>query len=42
MRDIYFEPDMGEIFYLSRTVLELAPNYKQHILSSAEVRKVCY
>jgi hypothetical protein len=31
-----------EIFCLSLTVPVLALNYKHHILSPAEVRKVCY
>jgi hypothetical protein len=38
-------PALDEIFYLSHTsVLVTAPksSYKQHILSSAEVRKVSY
>jgi hypothetical protein len=31
-----------EMFFLSLSVSVLAPNYKKHIFSPAEVRKVCY
>jgi len=32
----------GTILFTYRLVAALAPNYKQHILSPAKVRKACY
>jgi hypothetical protein len=40
---MYFDMDFAWLKYFTYClVLVLAPNYKQHILSPAEVRKVCY
>jgi hypothetical protein len=41
--NIYFDRHFGWLKYFTyRLGPVLAPNYKQHILSPAEVRKVCY
>jgi hypothetical protein len=41
--NIYFGRQFAWLKYFTYHLLPvLAPNYKQHILSPAEVRKVCY
>jgi hypothetical protein len=42
-KSIYFSRHVARLQYFTyHLVLALAPNYKQHILSPAKVRKVCY
>jgi hypothetical protein len=42
-KNIYFGKGLAWLKYFTYQLLPvLAPNYKQHVLPSGEVRKVCY